>query len=207
MIMATPRIAPSKDRCVHIAKATGKRCRKWPLHGQTECLSHGGGAPNKRRGAHERLLEMQHPALAELWKILTKGDTGDADRLRAIREVLDRTGLAAEQILRLEPVTPDPWQTAMDAFLSELSDPSGEVLRELPGELDEDEPDDDDLPTARSRKGGNGQRPVSGGGTFAQEWSGAQTRSAPGMKDRREGPKRGRRTPPQPPTKARRIAR
>jgi hypothetical protein len=67
---------------------------------------------------------MQHPALGELWKILTKPETEDADRLRAIREVLDRTGLDRERVIKLVQAPEDPWAMAMTAFLSELSSPS-----------------------------------------------------------------------------------
>jgi hypothetical protein len=196
--------ATKRAQCVHIAKATGERCKRPPMKGQTECNKHGGTARNKRLGAQRRLLALVDPALAVLHKILYSKTATDADKLRAAKEVLDRTGYSAEQVLKIEPAEPDRWQQAMEGFLEGLETPS--EVEKLP---DADE-DADDLP-ARSRRdrngNGNGQRrDVSGGGDFGTEWSDSRPRSAAGMGETPAPPKYGKH-PPQPPVRSRRVSR
>ncbi len=56
------------------------------------------------------MLELVNPALAELQRILTKPDTTDADRLRAITLLLDRTGYGPKSQVEVEV---RPWQELM----------------------------------------------------------------------------------------------
>ncbi|MBZ5739770.1 hypothetical protein [Nocardioides mangrovi] len=79
-------------RCTATANRTGERCKAPAIKGGNVCRMHGGALPQVRKKAAERLQEMVEPALVELNKILAREDTSDADKLRAIQMVLDRTG-------------------------------------------------------------------------------------------------------------------
>lgn len=71
----------------------GKRCGNWAIPGGTVCRFHGGKAPQVEKAALERLRELQHPAIAQLARIIEDPVAGDTDKLRAIENVLDRTGI------------------------------------------------------------------------------------------------------------------
>ena len=61
------------------------------------CARHGGSAPQVRAKANQRLIAMVLPAMEELWAILRNKDTADADKLKAINMVLNRTGYSERQ--------------------------------------------------------------------------------------------------------------
>jgi hypothetical protein len=56
-------------------------------------MIHGGNAPQVRKKADERLLAMVNPALDTLNSILNNDRVPPSDRLRAVKEVLDRAGV------------------------------------------------------------------------------------------------------------------
>lgn len=64
--------------------------------GQTVCRMHGGAAPKAQAAARMRLLEMIDPALHRLMTELNNEDAKPAERLRAVENVLDRTGLGRQ---------------------------------------------------------------------------------------------------------------
>lgn len=47
----------SARRCTSKCKATGKRCRKAPINGGNVCQKHGGGAPQVKAAAKERIRQ------------------------------------------------------------------------------------------------------------------------------------------------------
>lgn len=53
------------------------------------CVIHGGGAPQVKQSASERLASFVDPALSQLIRIVQTGDS-DAVQLAAIKDVLDR---------------------------------------------------------------------------------------------------------------------
>lgn len=73
----------------------GKPCGANPPAGQLTCVKHGGNNPTHRAKGRERLMAMVEPALVELQKIISNPETNDADKLRGIQLVLDRTGFKA----------------------------------------------------------------------------------------------------------------
>ena len=88
---------PRKDRgnsvrCVATSRRSGERCQRQAVMGATVCYHHGGRAPQVAKVAQARLEEMVAPAIQQLQIILEKPNTSDADRLRAIPLLLDRTG-------------------------------------------------------------------------------------------------------------------
>lgn len=90
-------------RCSQIKK-DGTRCKRWSLRGYSKCKSHSGpgalmpdGNVNKYReavieAAKLRLLDMSEDALETVWQLSQPG-TGEAIRLKAATEVLDRAGI------------------------------------------------------------------------------------------------------------------
>ncbi len=69
---------------------------------------------------------MVDPALTQLNRVLAKPDTSDADRLRPLTAVLDRTGLSAEQVIKELSVTvgleADPWADLTEGILVDTED-------------------------------------------------------------------------------------
>lgn len=84
--------APTPRRqCTATAK-TGERCQKPPINGATVCIKHGGGAPQVRRKASLRLLELIDPAIATLAREMATAEKS-ADKQRAANSILDRAGM------------------------------------------------------------------------------------------------------------------
>lgn len=70
----------------------GTPCQKSPIKGGTVCRLHGGAAPQVKRAAKLRLLELVDPAVATLARIMATSDN-EALRLKAAESILDRGGL------------------------------------------------------------------------------------------------------------------
>jgi hypothetical protein len=99
----TPREPVPVTRCSQIKK-DGTRCKRWSLRGYHKCKTHSGpgalmpdGNVNKYReavieAAKLRLLDMSEEALDTIWQLAQPG-TGEAIRLKAATEVLDRAGI------------------------------------------------------------------------------------------------------------------
>lgn len=88
--------APVSVTC-SATKRNGKPCGLPPIRGGTVCHKHGGSAPQVRAAANRRLIEMVLPAMKELHKIINRDDVADADKLKAISMVLNRTGYSERQ--------------------------------------------------------------------------------------------------------------
>jgi hypothetical protein len=88
------------------------------------CHKHGGSAPQVRAKANERLREMVLPALTELRKIIDHPSTTDADKLKAINMVLNRTGYSERHNIDVGLREPNPW----DALTGEGS-PAFKIVR------------------------------------------------------------------------------
>lgn len=96
-------------RCAAI-KANGQQCLGAPIKGSTVCHKHGGSAPAVREAANRRLLEAVIPALKELRKIIDKPSASDADKLRAISMVLNRTGYSEKQSIDIGLRPASEWE-------------------------------------------------------------------------------------------------
>jgi hypothetical protein len=70
----------------------GTPCQKSPIKGGTVCRLHGGAAPQVKKAAKLRLLELVDPAIATLARIMATSDN-EALRLKAADSILDRGGL------------------------------------------------------------------------------------------------------------------
>lgn len=112
------RVDRTRVKCAATNRA-GEPCKNFAIRGGTVCANHGGRTGHVKKKAKERLLEMVDPAITELLRIVTKPTTTDADRLRAIQLVLDRTGYHAKTEISAEV---KPWEGLV----------GGEILRDLP---------------------------------------------------------------------------
>lgn len=73
-------------------RSNGEPCKKPAIKGGTVCQTHGGSAPQVRKKAALRLLELVDPAIAVLAREMVNADKS-ADRQRAANSVLDRAGV------------------------------------------------------------------------------------------------------------------
>lgn len=85
----------------HLTDGSGRRCKRAAILGGTVCVKHGGGAPQVRAKANERILEMVNPALATLARLVSDGEVADNVKLAAVKDVLDRAGLTAKQVVEV----------------------------------------------------------------------------------------------------------
>lgn len=91
---ATPADSPERARCTAYSRTSGQRCKQPPIAGGSVCVYHGGKAPQVRRKAALRLVELVDPAIATVARIMTDQSAKEADRLRAAENVLDRAGVS-----------------------------------------------------------------------------------------------------------------
>lgn len=54
-------MATEKPRCKARSSRTGKPCNNYPIHGGVVCTKHGGSAPQVKRAARNRLLDIIDP--------------------------------------------------------------------------------------------------------------------------------------------------
>lgn len=87
--MATP---STERQCTAKSKTSGQRCKKYAIPGGTVCTSHGGKAPQVKRKAQLRLLELVDPAIITLARLMASGET-DQVKLQAAKDILDRAGV------------------------------------------------------------------------------------------------------------------
>lgn len=90
MKRGTPRTVPVRQ-CTARTRA-GVRCRRYPIAGGTVCRVHGGAAPQVKRAAQLRLLELIAPAIGTLAREMMQAPQS-ADRQRAANSILDRAGV------------------------------------------------------------------------------------------------------------------
>ena len=103
---------PIKRPC-SARRANGEPCGNSAIRGGTVCVAHGGRAPQVRAKANMRLLNMVEPALRELRRIIDDDNADDANKLRAINMVLNRTGFAEKQNLEIGLRPPTEWDNLL----------------------------------------------------------------------------------------------
>lgn len=86
----------------------GERCGKWAIRGATVCLNHGGHLPSVREHAQSvveaarmRIIGLADEAIDALEELVQPG-TGEAIRLKAATELLDRAGVKGAIEMKVE---------------------------------------------------------------------------------------------------------
>lgn len=90
-----PEVGPLGYVTCSARNKVGNRCGKRPEPGTNVCRLHGGAAPQVRRKAALRLMELVDPAIATLAREMTRADKS-ADRQRAANSILDRAGIVRQ---------------------------------------------------------------------------------------------------------------
>lgn len=86
----------------------GKRCGFEAEAGSVVCERHGGGAPQVRRRAAERVIMTADHAAEMLVKWLDDPSVPFGDRIKIAQNLMDRAGLIAAQVHQIIPSTVDP---------------------------------------------------------------------------------------------------
>lgn len=87
-------------RCTAKSKRSQKPCNNPAIKGGTVCRMHGGGAPQVKASALERLRALQPKAILVLEDLLER-DEFPTVQMAAVRDVLDRTEGKATESLRV----------------------------------------------------------------------------------------------------------
>lgn len=82
-----------RPRCNATSQQNKRRCERAKTPGTTVCATHGSRAPQVKRKAALRLLELVDPAIATLARTMTDNSAPHMARLRAAENVLDRAGV------------------------------------------------------------------------------------------------------------------
>ena len=95
-------ISDVPERQCSARKRDGTRCKNAAIQGGTVCGYHGGNAPAVKAKARSR-LEMASDRLArQLPNMTTDPNVADPVKLAAIKDALDRSGLAAKNAVSVE---------------------------------------------------------------------------------------------------------
>jgi hypothetical protein len=143
-------VPPDERRCQ--ARGVGKsnhwqgnRCVLLAIKGAKVCRFHGGNLPNVKKAAQTALAIAALPAAEKLIHIaLKKGGVSDADRIKAIIQILDRAGVSGQQTVTVELSL---WQkTLQSVYANNLAEEGEEIPgRELVEGEDYEVPDDEEL--------------------------------------------------------------
>ncbi len=103
-------------------RSNGTPCTRHAINGGRVCYVHGGAAPQVKKAARDRILEMVDPALAVLSRAMTlkPKESPSAIALAAARDILDRAGHKAIDKLQLSGEVTTV--TAADMLKAELDD-------------------------------------------------------------------------------------
>ena len=91
-----PRYRSDGARLCSAKTTKGTPCKAPAMHGQRVCHKHGGAAPQARRAAKLRLMELVDPAIATLGREMMKAENS-RDRQSAANSILDRAGYGRAQ--------------------------------------------------------------------------------------------------------------
>ncbi len=108
---AEPEVAA--HRCTAHSTRTGERCKRVSMNNQRVCATHGGRASQAKHKARQRIEEAEDRTARELLGIAT-GAEGEAVRLAAIRDALDRASLAAKTAVAVEVGPTKPYETIFE---------------------------------------------------------------------------------------------
>jgi hypothetical protein len=109
------RSAHPERRCTAHRK-NGERCKNAARLGTNVCDYHGAKAPQVKRKARQRIEEAADRLACELLKMATDGNVADSVKLAAIKDALDRAGLAAKSAVEVEVSPPKPYEAILEGI-------------------------------------------------------------------------------------------
>jgi hypothetical protein len=95
----------------------GSECKAWAVSGTDICRKHGADQKSLQQLSKVRLFGLLPEALEQLQKIIRSPLTRDADRLKAIELVMNRTGFGPRAELTVEA---KPYEDVLDSILVEV---------------------------------------------------------------------------------------
>lgn len=110
------RSAHPERRCT-AHKKDGDRCKNAARRGTTVCDFHGAKAPQVKAKARQRLEEAADRMACELLRMAGDDNVADSVKLAAIRDALDRAGLAARTAVAVEVGPPKPYEQILDGIV------------------------------------------------------------------------------------------
>jgi hypothetical protein len=105
--------AHPERRCTAHRK-NGDQCKNAARLGTNVCDFHGAKAPQVKRKARQRIEEAADRMARELLKMATDDNVADSVKLAAIRDALDRAGLAAKTAVEVEVGPPKPYEVILE---------------------------------------------------------------------------------------------
>jgi hypothetical protein len=109
------RSAHPERRCT-AHKKDGDRCKNAARLGTNVCDFHGARAPQVKRKARQRIEEAADRMACELLRMATDDNVADSVKLAAIRDALDRAGLAAKNAVEVEVGPPKPYESILETI-------------------------------------------------------------------------------------------
>ena len=108
-------------RCTSKAKQSGVRCKNYPLRGAKTCKFHGSATKRSKAKAHRiQIEELIEPSLIKLKDMIEAKGTPPAVLLAAIKDVLDRGGLKAPQVIEI--IARETLEAEYERLLAEATD-------------------------------------------------------------------------------------
>lgn len=94
---------PNAVRCSALSKQRQSQCKQPAIPGGTVCHYHGGGSPQVKQKARERLAALVDPSITKLGKLVRS--ESEAVALGAVKDVLDRNGFKSVETLKIIQAT------------------------------------------------------------------------------------------------------
>ena len=107
----------TERRCTAHRK-NGDRCKNAARRGTNVCDFHGAKAPQVKRKARQRIEEAADRMARELLKMATDDNVADSVKLAAIRDALDRAGLAARTAVEVEVGPLKPYEAVFERIVA-----------------------------------------------------------------------------------------